>query len=253
MSEIFYQPYMMITEENSVVTQHFRGVPAGNYQLEVGDLQNDGICCDYGIGSVKLSDRHGETLWMLEGGYGAFHGLNIHVDDDGEVTVSDDQDIYVSPSALTTQSNMRLLSRDPSTFDPLWPGEHPTSLDKMVVNVKLDMFPTEASWNVLYLPKNKVGAQDKDWKEVLSVEGVYANQVVSNELAIEPGGLYHFIIDDSGGDGICCQYRNGFITITKKKTDSDDDGVVFQHNGNFEDSVEVYLKASDDGTGIQIQ
>ena len=245
---------MMVTEENSVVTQHFRGVPAGTYQLEVGDLQNDGICCDYGIGSVKLFDRHGEILWTLEGGYGAFHGLNIHVDADGAVTVSDDQDIYVSPSALTTQSNMRLLSRDPSTFDPLWPGVYPSSSEaKMVVNVKLDMFPEEASWRVLYLPKNKVGAKDSDWKEVLSVEGAHANQVVSNTLDIEPGGLYRFLMEDAGGDGICCQYRNGFITITKKKNDNDDNAIVFQHNGNFDDSVEVYLQASDDGKDIQIQ
>ena len=135
----------MIQEEEAVVTEHFRDVPAGRYQFEIGDIQNDGICCDYGVGSVILKDRHGEVLWTLTGGYGAYHGLSIHVDEDGKVTVSDDQDIYVTPSALVTQTNMRLLSRDPSTFDPLWPGVYPTDKGKMTVNVKLDMFPEVSS------------------------------------------------------------------------------------------------------------
>ena len=82
---------------------------------------------------------------MLKGGYGAYHAVMIHVAADGKVAVSDDQDIYVTPGAMATQANMRLYSRDPSTFDPLWPGVYPETLAKMIVNVKLDMFPEVGS------------------------------------------------------------------------------------------------------------
>ena len=100
-----------------------------------------GLCCDYGYGTVTISDANGESIWHHEGGYGAFHSTIIHVDGTGKITVSDDQDTYVSPGAIVTQSNLRLYSRDPAENDPLWPGVYPEVLNQMVVNVKLDMMP----------------------------------------------------------------------------------------------------------------
>lgn len=99
------------------------------------------MCCDFGYGSVTISDVDGEVLWTHEGGYGAFHSVIIHVNDNDSIRVSDDQDTYVSPGAIATQSNLRKYSRDPEENDPLWPGVYPEVLNQMVVNVKLDMFP----------------------------------------------------------------------------------------------------------------
>ena len=99
-----------------------------------------------------------------------------------------------------------------------------------------------------------MGAEASDWEEVLSVKGVYPNQVVSNTIDIKPNGLYHVVVTDAAQDGFCCQYRNGFITVTTtKEINNGDNSVVFQHNGNFEDSVEVYLVASSDGNDIDVQ
>ena len=113
-------------------------------------------------------------------------------------------------------------------------------------------FVQEASWKVWYLPDGKNANKGDDWKEVLSVQGAFANQVVSNTLPVDPKGTYRFQIIDTGGDGICCRYRNGFITITKK-TSGSEKIVVFQHNGNFETSLETVLVASADGKELQVQ
>ena len=52
-------------------------------------------------------------------------------------------------------------------------------------------------------------------------------------------------------DGICCKYRNGFITLTRKSSDVDKE-VVFKHNGDFKEELKVYFRVSDDGRTIEI-
>jgi hypothetical protein len=101
-----------------------------------------GLCCTFGYESVTINDMHGKTVWdHRSGGDDAFHSVIIHVETDGSITTSDDQDTYVTPGAIATQGNMRQYTRDPETFDPLWPGLYPDASNMMVVNVKLDMFP----------------------------------------------------------------------------------------------------------------
>lgn len=52
-------------------------------------------------------------------------------------------------------------------------------------------------------------------------------------------------------DGICCRYRNGFVTITNKKNGADK-VVVFESSGDFESSLEVLLRTDENGRGIEV-
>ena len=83
----------------------------------------------------------GKDIWTHPGGTTPYHAVTVHVAEGGAISASDDLDTYISPAALVTQGNMRKYTRDPETFDPLFPGVYPETMSKMVVNVKLDMMP----------------------------------------------------------------------------------------------------------------
>jgi hypothetical protein len=122
----------------------------------VFDVFCSGLCCEFGYGSVTITNSDGDSVWTHEGGYGAFHSVIIHVHGDGEITTSDDQDAYISPGAIISQGNLRSYARDPAQNDPLWPGIYPDYLNHMVVNVKLDMYPkvcTEACMEYVILAR----------------------------------------------------------------------------------------------------
>jgi len=52
-------------------------------------------------------------------------------------------------------------------------------------------------------------------------------------------------------DGICCRYKSGWLTITNKKNGADK-VVVFESSGDFESSLEVFLRADENGRGMEV-
>ena len=56
---------------------------------------------------------------------------------------------------------------------------------------------------------------------------------------------------ESTGDGICCKYRNGWITVTKKRSGMDK-AVIYRHDGEFFGELTVYLVASDDARDMEV-
>jgi hypothetical protein len=164
-------------------------------------------------GSVKVTDEHGDIVWEKEGGYGAYHSVILEVKSDGTVQSKDNQDIYVSPGVIVTESTGRQFTKAAKDNDPLWPGIYPTTLRTIVVNVKTDIFPEESSWEVWMLEPGKDFSDGDDWEQILYVDGAFANQVTSEELRVGGGNLYMFVIKDGAGDGICCKYRNGWYVI----------------------------------------
>ena len=64
------------------------------------------------------------------------------------------------------------------------------------VNFVSDQYPEESSW------------------EILSDTNVVASGVAEEVLVTLPPGQYTFVAYDEFGDGICCQYGEGFFTLT---------------------------------------
>jgi hypothetical protein len=138
--------------ELKILCSSARGNPLFAFRRRSQNIFCSGLCCSFGYESVTINDIDGTTVWDHQsGGDSAFHSVIIHVAPDGSITTSDDQDTYITPGAMVTQGNMRQYTRDPETFDSLWPGIHPDRLDQMAVNVKLDMFPEVGSKSLEFI------------------------------------------------------------------------------------------------------
>jgi len=72
------------------------------------------------------------------------------------------------------------------------------------VEIKTDQWPYETTWEVFSL----------DNLEIVKAGGPYysANQIYSEEFEI-CNGTHKFCIGDSWGDGMCCDYGNGFYKV----------------------------------------
>ena len=75
------------------------------------------------------------------------------------------------------------------------------------INLKLvtDNYGLETSWKLLDSNFDKIDAEDS----------LLSNTLYQKEYCLEDG-CYYFVINDSYGDGFCCNYGNGFFTITKE-------------------------------------
>ena len=108
----------------------------------------------------------------------------------------------------------------------------------ITLKLKLDDYPEETTWELV-----------DDQGDVVKWGGPYpvskANKLISKTMTI-PDGDYTLYVDDSYGDGICCQYGNGYIKLR------DINNALFaSHSGNFgtyaEIDFEVYDNVADFG------
>ncbi|MBC3846582.1 VCBS repeat-containing protein [Winogradskyella echinorum] len=96
----------------------------------------------------------------------------------------------------------------------------PTCTDVMV-SITFDNYPQETSWSI----------QDSAGVTVAS-GGTYGSEPDGSTITIEeclPEGCYDFIISDTYGDGICCEYGNGSYTVTAN-------GLTVASGASFENS-----------------
>lgn len=98
--------------------------------------------------------------------------------------------------------------------------------------LQTDNYPSETNWEII-----------ADDGSIISEGGGYATQnALYEELICLPPGCYEFIIYDAYGDGICCDFGNGFFELT----DSDQVNI----NGGQFQSVDTYNFCLEDNTGI---
>jgi len=76
----------------------------------------------------------------------------------------------------------------------------------------------------------------------------YADQtstIVTDNVIGEEGGIYRFVILDSGSDGTCCQYGDGFyrIFVGDADTSNNNDAVVFSRGDLYKDRAEHIFMA----------
>ena len=91
--------------------------------------------------------------------------------------------------------------------------------NELELTIKLDQYPQETTWNIT----NSAG-------EIVHSGGPYngqVNQTITQTLSLSNNDCYEFTIFDEFGDGICCQYGQGFYEL---KTD---DGTMIINGGQF--------------------
>lgn len=97
-------------------------------------------------------------------------------------------------------------------------GNDDCKTGNLVVKIKTDKYGTETAWKIV----------DEANKTVLQ-GGKYGSNKEYSEKKCLPKGCYTFIITDQYGDGICCEYGNGFYSVTL-------DGKEIAKGGDFQKS-----------------
>lgn len=130
----------------------------------------------------------------------------------------------VSYNVLTTNNTLEISLNDDDDNDnnivshsynlaPI----HETN--EVELTIKLDQYPQETTWNIT----NSAG-------EIVHSGGPYpgqVNQTVTQTLTLSNNDCYEFTIFDEFGDGICCQFGQGFYEL---KTD---EGTMIVNGGQF--------------------
>ncbi len=99
-------------------------------------------------------------------------------------------------------------------------GENPVTV---TLTINFDDFPDETSWEIV----NASGT-------VIYSGGIYSeDELLLNLTLCLNEGCYTFVMEDNFGDGICCQYGNGFYSLT------DATGTTLASGGEFEDIEET--------------
>ena len=71
------------------------------------------------------------------------------------------------------------------------------------VQVQTDEYAGETSWEIL-----------NEESEVVAVSPPYQNNTLQNHMVFLPSGDYEFVMMDAFGDGICCQFGEGWYRIS---------------------------------------
>ncbi len=108
--------------------------------------------------------------------------------------------------------------------------------EQVSIAITLDNYTSETSWEIVNA-NGGVEASGGGYGNYSSGDSVF------DEVCLEDG-CYDFIIYDSYGDGICCQYGNGSYTVTKE------DGTVVASGGSFTTSESTNFCISNDDGGV---
>ena len=171
----------------------------GTYEFIIRDMFQDGLCCDHGSGHYKIFAKSNIGDWQL---------------------------IVAGAEFVTKEVRHMLQVQKNEQLELIC--NHPQR--KIRIEIKTDNFGEDTSWQVkLYggviIAKN---------------ERVYGKRELdSRDLCLEDKSLYEFIVFDTYGDGICCQFGKGHYKIITYTDDlfheniTSPDGVTVLHGGMF--------------------
>lgn len=209
-------------------------IPDDCYSFIIHDTYGDGMCCAYGEGSYTLI-YDGDTLASggeFEDTDTAEICLNTATCSDGIQNGGETGiDCGGSECEACITCNDGIQNGDETGIDcggsdcPACTG---CSENEVTIQIKLDYFPSETSWVL----------RNSSYAIVASSNGNYGNYsygtLVEEELCL-PNDCYYFTIYDSYGDGICCNYGNGYYLIMGNNNQ------ILAAGGNFGYSYTEYF------------
>lgn len=195
-------------------------LPEGNYAFTIMDVYGDGMCCNWGNGSYKLTSA--ENFVIAEGGeYGAEETTQFTMPFDpnpGQPTPptpvtpptpgtppptpkpTPQPVVPVTPPPTPKPTpNPTLPPSPPPTAPPVPPAP---STHKLDVTVVLDQYPVDTTWEII------PAGQTEPFYE--SIPYVASQALTPDTQSVDlPTGTYDFIIYDVYEDGICCNWGEG--------------------------------------------
>ena len=181
----------------------------------------------------------GETAFTTNGQFGTYLEVSLTVDESGNVQFESETSDYVSSAEAEPE-----VKNYPQRVDQFWPGPRPDETNAINVVVRFDTNPQEVNWE---LAQQQSGG---GWTTLKSFTG--ALEGVANDRIVTPftgltEGWYRFTINDSGGDGICCSNRRGWVALNAYLLSTRRSGRAWGSAGEFGSGTEVYLQMNSRG------
>jgi hypothetical protein len=235
---LYFQSFDSEVVPMEVVTEQFDNLEPGKYLFKASDEIGDGVCCDYGRGSIRVKDNVGErTLFWNDGqAFEAYLELDIEVLSNGMARIAHKSGHYrpTTWQALEDQ----LAPGD----DSGWPGLMPSvPLYSLAINLDIDDNPQDLSWTLYRQESKRLWVTYNTWNGNSAMAGVLETVEFSNM----PWGWYRFVIRDSQKNGLCCDAGRGFVSITGPLAATplgpSAMGLVWGNNGEFLDEEEIFF------------
>ena len=139
-----------------------------------------------------------------------------------EVSETPSVEPSLTPTVAQTSSGSPVLTLEPSLTPTLGLESHQCKNNEhnLMIKLKTDSYGGETSWKIT----KDDGSGNFD--EVIDIGESYSNNKEYTENVCLSEGRYTFTFIDSYGDGICCEYGNGFYEVFL-------DGDLIASGGNF--------------------
>mmetsp|Transcript_11325 Transcript_11325/g.23885 ORF Transcript_11325/g.23885 Transcript_11325/m.23885 type:complete len:517 (+) Transcript_11325:140-1690(+) len=195
-----------------------------DYTLQVNDAHGDGMCCSQGSGSFKVKVRKSNGGWKTLAKGGEFAKSVTEVFTVPTFSSSSNAN-FSNNSSNNNSSNNGSSGSNNSLAGFTSRMGCPSGQRKVKMEMKVDMYGKDdkTSWVLKDKSNGSKLMESKDG-------GLFAaNEYESKEMCLS-AGQYEIVLSDAVGDGVCCNFGNGYYTFSME-----DNGVWDEiiSGGNF--------------------
>jgi hypothetical protein len=106
MTLLYFQPFESVPQPYTDVSHVFHDLKAGSYVFAISDTKMDGICCQFGKGSIAITNPiTNEVLWEHAGDFEEYLSVTLEMASNGTVVDFLEGDAWINPSKGTSDSN----------------------------------------------------------------------------------------------------------------------------------------------------
>lgn len=216
-------------------------VPELDGSLNINEFNND--CSDTFIASMVLRNQGTTTItsavisYNIDGENNAVYNWEgiLETNEEAIITLDEmtvDSGEHSFNGALTSVNGTTDEISNNDTFTREFNIVEFYNTTQVIVNVMTDDYGSETIWALLDSNENPIFS-NIDLENPWGSEFYGNNQLYTETIDIDPDQCYYFAIIDTEGDGICCEYGNGYFTVTTT------DNTVIAEGGSFTDQVIV--------------
>ncbi len=221
---------------NPLIVEAYPPFEVFSYNAGISITNVPTVICDNSIEPILIVRNLGsETLVSADITYGIDGGNMTTIAWTGSLATGDQEEIALDPVTITQNGAFTAVLENPNGEVDEFPGNNEAnasfSSPPMFITTEVlftlipDDYGSETTWNF----KNSSGT-------VLYSGGPYTNNnstPINETFIINEDDCYTFTINDSFGDGICCEYGIGSYILTT------DDGTVIIEGGEFGSTEET--------------
>jgi len=191
-------------EANKLIVETVPLPEGSNAIFTITDKEGDGLCCENGEGYFQIYTADGSLVVDEGGAFASSKSVNVFAG----------KPLTLSPT----------VSMVPSASSAPSQGLYP-----MTIDLQFDQWATETGISILSLDGNVL----YEWSP-----GFFgANQRFVETLQLPYESEVIFRATDSGGDGFCCTYGDGSITIYAGNDAADETAVIESKTGEFQSEL----------------